>query len=359
MSDDPTQDPSTFDPDEDLFNFDEVALEFYSSNDEEDLEEIFKAFEAGIEEENDLGFDFDTVDDEPSATEAQLPEASAPETDVTEAAPEVASAPAQEEPSADPLPEPTPTPPAAAAPAPAPETFRADPKPTPPPAPAPIADPLPTPQTYPAPAQAPSAPAQVAAQPAPPPPPAPQVYPATAPQPAPAPAPAAAPAPNVTPPQVFPAPMSLNSQPEGEGDGTSRFALLDRLKGTSPILLAVTVMNALLAVVILKRPSTPTEPEQTPPAATTQHIPDALPVNEVITPPTIAAPQPERHPTFALAHEEISRGEYGAARRRIYGLLSIIDRLNTEEREAIEARAQHLLAEAQHLEALARLEDKR
>ena len=38
MSDDPTQDPSTFDPDEDLFNFDEVALEFYSSNDEEDLE---------------------------------------------------------------------------------------------------------------------------------------------------------------------------------------------------------------------------------------------------------------------------------------------------------------------------------
>ena len=59
MSDASKQDPSTFDPDEDLFNFDEVALEFYSANDEEDLEEIFRAFEEGLDSDDDLGFDLD------------------------------------------------------------------------------------------------------------------------------------------------------------------------------------------------------------------------------------------------------------------------------------------------------------
>ena len=40
-------------------------------------------------------------------------------------------------------------------------------------------------------------------------------------------------------------------------------------------------------------------------------------------------------------------------------LLDVVDRLNTEQRPAIEARAQYLLAEALHMEALARLEAQR
>lgn len=67
----------------------------------------------------------------------------------------------------------------------------------------------------------------------------------------------------------------------------------------------------------------------------------------------------EEHPTFDRARAEISKGEYGEARRRLYALLSIIDRLDPAQRAKVEARAQYLLAEALHLEALERLEVER
>ena len=138
MADDPTQDPSTFDPDEDLFNFDEVALDFYSSNDEEDLEEIFQAFEGSIEAANELTFGFDAVD---NAANSGLRDEEPPPAD----GPVVARAPR-------PAPETDPGP-TARAPV---ETFRADPRPAPPPAPAPIEAPLPPPETGPAPAAGPA-----------------------------------------------------------------------------------------------------------------------------------------------------------------------------------------------------------
>ncbi len=325
---DPNQDPSTFDPDEDLFNFDEVALEFYSSDDEEDLEAIFAAFEAGVQGGSDIKFDFDAIE-----------------------TPEV-------EPSKEPS---LPTPPTVAettpAPAPPVEVFRADTQA--------VADPMPAPAPPAATVPAPEI--------------SPKVQHVTPPQPEVQPVPAAGyahppiqtyghgqvqgqPPPGQAgpPPQVYPSPVNPGTHPVQGAPAApgSRFPILKRLKDASPILLAVTLMNTMLAVVVMNRPTTPTEAPVAELSAP-YSVPTVMTEREVIQPSKISVPKPERHPTFALAHEEIERGEYGLARRRIYGLLSIVDRLNTDERAVIEARAHYLLAEAQHLEALGRMEDKR
>ena len=63
----------------------------------------------------------------------------------------------------------------------------------------------------------------------------------------------------------------------------------------------------------------------------------------------------EAHPAFVEARDEIARGEYAAARQRIYALLAIIDRLEDPRREAVEAEAQFVLAQTLHLEALERM----
>ena len=77
-------------------------------------------------------------------------------------------------------------------------------------------------------------------------------------------------------------------------------------------------------------------------------------LNELQTP--IVPLDAEEHPTFDRARADITEGQYTTARRRLYALLSIIDRLDAEPRAKVEARAQFLLAEALHLEALVRME---
>jgi len=77
-------------------------------------------------------------------------------------------------------------------------------------------------------------------------------------------------------------------------------------------------------------------------------------LNDLQTP--VVPRDAEAHPTFDRARNEIALGQYGDARRRLYALLSIIDRLDEEQRAKVEARAQFLLAEALHLEALERME---
>ena len=67
----------------------------------------------------------------------------------------------------------------------------------------------------------------------------------------------------------------------------------------------------------------------------------------------------ENHGTFDAAQEEIENGEYARARRRLYSLLAIVDRLDPDVREEVEGRANYLLAHARHLEALEKLEEKR
>jgi hypothetical protein len=66
----------------------------------------------------------------------------------------------------------------------------------------------------------------------------------------------------------------------------------------------------------------------------------------------ITAPSPEDHPAFEQAVQEIERGAFAAARQRLYALLAIVDRLDPQVRESVEARANFLLARALHLQAL-------
>jgi len=72
----------------------------------------------------------------------------------------------------------------------------------------------------------------------------------------------------------------------------------------------------------------------------------------------LVPPDPEQHPVFERARQEIEHGEYAAARRRLYALLAVIDRLEPSSREEIEARTHYFLARAFHLEAVARMEDE-
>ena len=82
----------------------------------------------------------------------------------------------------------------------------------------------------------------------------------------------------------------------------------------------------------------------------------AIDLVEARTP--LVPPDPDDHPTFEWAAAAIERGDYADARQRIYALLSVVDRLEESERAIVESRAQYLLAEASHLEAVARMGGK-
>lgn len=130
-------------------------------------------------------------------------------------------------------------------------------------------------------------------------------------------------------------------------------------------LVAVTSVNALVALVTLSSMST----MRSSVVEVGQHVTatadeirsgayeQARVLNDLQTP--VVPLDAEEHPTFDRARAEISKGQYGEARRRLYALLSIIDRLDPDQRAKVEARAQYLLAEALHLEALERLEVER
>ena len=59
----------------------------------------------------------------------------------------------------------------------------------------------------------------------------------------------------------------------------------------------------------------------------------------------VVASDPSQHTTFALARTDLDAGEYAAARRRLYALLAVADRLDVDVRESVEARAQFMLAD--------------
>ena len=137
--------------------------------------------------------------------------------------------------------------------------------------------------------------------------------------------------------------------------GLSRYT-----KGLVAIALSVTVLNAGLAFVLLRgrQPLAPLgngEPaahaaqleEPAPAARQVRHI-DPLPDPEAVTPT-------HGHPTLDEARAELARGEHAAARRRVYGLLAIVDRLEDPRKSEIEAECQYLIAQSLHLEALARM----
>ena len=69
----------------------------------------------------------------------------------------------------------------------------------------------------------------------------------------------------------------------------------------------------------------------------------------------VAHADPENYRTFERVEDDLERGDFAEARRKLYGLLSIADRLAPEVREDAEARALFLLADAMRDEAFARL----
>ncbi|MFN0244937.1 MAG: hypothetical protein ACKVWV_18800 [Planctomycetota bacterium] len=66
--------------------------------------------------------------------------------------------------------------------------------------------------------------------------------------------------------------------------------------------------------------------------------------------------EPFEKTTLTLAEEEIRTGEFAAARRRLYRLLAMADRIDAGLRESIEMRASYMLADSYRLQALARRE---
>jgi hypothetical protein len=130
-------------------------------------------------------------------------------------------------------------------------------------------------------------------------------------------------------------------------------------KGVVAIALAVTVLNGLVALVVLRGNARMRDEVRavgrgqagghdltaTPePHAEPAFLPD---------PEELASPAD--HPVLEEARAEIARSEFGAARQRIYTLLAVVDRFPAPRREAVEAECQFLIAQALHLEALERL----
>jgi len=60
---------------------------------------------------------------------------------------------------------------------------------------------------------------------------------------------------------------------------------------------------------------------------------------------------PEAYSTLFEAESSMERGEYRRARRTVFGLLAVIDRVPEEERSDVEAKAGFLVAESYRLEA--------
>lgn len=130
------------------------------------------------------------------------------------------------------------------------------------------------------------------------------------------------------------------------------------------IALAATTLNSILAVVVLSGRGgggssdvgVALEPAHERGLEDGAHA--APPQPQLSTRPL---PDPEgveavhAHPALDQARAEIARGEFAGARQRVYALLAIIDRLEEPRRGALEADCQFLIAQALHLEALARM----
>ncbi|HEX6886448.1 MAG TPA: hypothetical protein VF530_23935 [Planctomycetota bacterium] len=124
-------------------------------------------------------------------------------------------------------------------------------------------------------------------------------------------------------------------------------------RGLVAICVAVTAMNAGVALVALRRPE-PT-PSRLPPEVAVARAEPAPPAPEPFRPGPETLDPVHAHPTLDQARAELARGEYSAARRRVYGLLGLVDRLEEPRRGALEVDCQFLIAQALHLEALERL----
>jgi len=130
-------------------------------------------------------------------------------------------------------------------------------------------------------------------------------------------------------------------------------AFLRSSKGVVAIAVSVTVLNASMAVVLLRGRGEHDEVRAVASHVEEQPAPIAEPLHELPSPDATAALHD--HPALTTAREELARGEYAAARQRVYALLAVIDRLEDPRREELEGECKFLVAQTLHLEALARL----
>ena len=149
------------------------------------------------------------------------------------------------------------------------------------------------------------------------------------------------------------------------GSGSGPLLALSGLfsKSAFLILLSVTALNGLVALVTLRNAATMRDSvieaqrhmAETAAEIKSDSIDQARELIAARTP--LVPPDPEAHPTFERARQQILDGDFVGARQGIYALLAVIDRLEVTQRRAVEARAQYLLAEATHLEALSLMEE--
>lgn len=177
--------------------------------------------------------------------------------------------------------------------------------------------------------------------------------------PAPSPAPAARPAKSGTPP--LPTASTASSARAGEPEPVRSLTPIPPArvsKGLVAIALSVTVLNAALAVVMVRGNSDGHDVRATGDERSQPHVESPAPqaaaqVDALPDPESV--PESHGHPTLDQAREELARGDHAAARQRVYGLLAIVDRLEDPRKSEIEAECQYLIAQSLHLEALARM----
>lgn len=137
-------------------------------------------------------------------------------------------------------------------------------------------------------------------------------------------------------------------------------------KGLGVVLVALLLMNAMIAFVALRDSSTTRRDlidVQRSLADSVRGLRDAPIVSEPedsepeVDP--IVPPNVENHPVFEQSIRDIEEGQYAKARQRLYAFLAVVDRLEDTQRSKAESKAQYLLARATHLEALQSLEEAR
>jgi hypothetical protein len=175
-----------------------------------------------------------------------------------------------------------------------------------------------------------------------------------------------APAPEVEPdepPAEFllePAPASLARESPSAGDAQALLAPATRparvSRGVLAIALSVTVLNSLLAVIVLRSGRFTRDEAGVAQAAQNDGGEDRTAAELAPSLPSVAERPAELldHPALELARTEISRGEHAAARQRLYSVLAIIDRTENPRRSALEAECRFLIAQSLHMEALER-----
>ncbi|MEW6073138.1 MAG: hypothetical protein AB1726_11190 [Planctomycetota bacterium] len=127
------------------------------------------------------------------------------------------------------------------------------------------------------------------------------------------------------------------------------------------IFVALTSINALLAIVVLAVAGSmssgvhemTTGVKSTVDEFANRAMTELGTHRESVTP--VTPTDPANHEAFDAALAEIATGRHAEARRILYALLAVVDRMDPVAREKIEARANYMIAHAYQMEAHDRL----